>query len=279
MSMDIKDSIFYTEFELISNIIKLAKNDYVSISLSSTDEYLKVDKNTNYTINLKIGSKLSKDSATYKCIVEGKPLVTITPKELFGISLKTSAIPIKNNNGNIIGCFAVGENIEDFTELEDLGNATFLPLKKMSSLIEKLHINLKNINTENNEALQSLIVARNEALNTNNIISYVDTLAKQTNLIALNARIESARVENINKEFSIVANEVKKLSNDNQKALEDISKILNNIKASTTNITNQLDSSNSEFALQVQAIEKIYSKIKDIVNMSTNLQNQIKEFI
>ena len=279
MSNDIMDSMFYIGFDLISSIIKLSRNDYVLISLSSRDEYLKIDRNANYTLYLEAGSKINRDSATYKCIKEGKPIIAITPKELFGVSLKTSAIPIKNSDGKVIGCFALGENIEDFTELETLGNATFEPLKKMASLIEKLHINLKDISDENSLALNNLLKAKDEALNTNSIISYVDTLAKQTSLIALNARIESARVESINKEFSIVANEVKKLSNDNQKALEDISEILNNIKVSTTNITSQLENSNNEFQLQVQAIQNIHIKIKEIINMSVDLQNKIKNFI
>jgi methyl-accepting chemotaxis protein len=84
---------------------------------------------------------------------------------------------------------------------------------------------------------QSMIQLSNQTRQIGDIISTVDDLAQQSNLLAVNASIEASRAGEHGKGFSVVAQEVKNLAAQSKQATNRVRSILNEIVQATASAT------------------------------------------
>ena len=95
------------------------------------------------------------------------------------------------------------------------------------------------------------------------VVSLINDIAAQTNLLALNATIEAARAGESGKGFAVVASEVKTLANQTARATQDIGGRVEQIQDATRRT--------------VESIEKIVATITDMRNISANIASAVEQ--
>ena len=99
------------------------------------------------------------------------------------------------------------------------------------------------------------------AENVGDILSAIQSISEQTNLIALNAAIEAARAGEAGRGFSVVSDEIRKLAEQTNLETEKIGNIINNIQ------------------VEVKTVENANNKVSEDVNKGIEYSNAVKENI
>jgi methyl-accepting chemotaxis protein len=108
-------------------------------------------------------------------------------------------------------------------EIKTMGVVTKSCVDKMKDTIERTQVLSNNLD-------EFAVATLGHVKETDHIITLIDRITQQTNILGLNASIEAARAGEHGRGFSVVAHEVQKLANNSQEATKKIGEILGRIK-------------------------------------------------
>ncbi|PLX38458.1 MAG: nitrate sensor protein [Hyphomicrobiales bacterium] len=107
------------------------------------------------------------------------------------------------------------------------------------------------------------------------VVEIIRDIAEQTNLLALNATIEAARAGEAGRGFSVVASEVKELSDQTAKATEEIANQINAVQGLTENAVNSIRNISSS----IGDVRDVTTAITVAVNEQSTATREISESI
>ncbi len=249
----------------------------VSLALTDLEKTIATMNTEKLGVTLKVGDPINPGTSTHEAIRTDKTIMRIIPKEILGTVIRTIAVPIKDSTGHIVGCLSVGYSLAQQNELKTMADNLAASLEQVSAGIGQVSSGVQSLVETNMGITQLADKTGKETEHTDHIINVVRNIASQTNLLGLNAAIEAARAGEHGRGFSVVAEEIRKLSNSSAESINQINTTLKSVQARVGEIAAHLKGSDEVFAQQAAALQEISASIEEL-NATAQVLRKMAEF-
>lgn len=162
-------------------------------------------------------------------------------------------------------------------ELKEMISILHDSLTQISSSMEEIAASAVEVSS--NQANLNIEILNVEKMSEeiNDVVEFIKEIADETRLLGLNASIEAAKAGTAGLGFGVVAEEIRKLSNDSKQTVIKIREFLNNIRTSVSQTVDMGAGTMMNSGQQAAAIEQVTASIEEINALTENLKAVVDE--
>ncbi|MCG6217897.1 methyl-accepting chemotaxis protein [Vibrio furnissii] len=140
------------------------------------------------------------------------------------------------------------------------------------NVVESTLKNIDQLSSTLQSSQQSIASLNDHVEKIGGAVTIIQSIAEQTNLLALNAAIEAARAGEQGRGFAVVADEVRSLATRTHQSTEEITKVVSAIQSQMNLVINDIDQCNAQGQETLHASHQLDESLRQIIHDMSTIQ-------
>lgn len=223
---------------------------------------------------IQVGDPLGEDMIAQRVICGRESIATEIDASKYGVPVMIVTYPCfdEDDPSQVVATFGIVIPRKTATDLREMSNNLGSALAEISSVIQGLAVAASEISSAERNLNNNIMDIFKLSEEINQVLAFIKQIADETKMLGLNAAIEAARAGEVGRGFGVVAEEIRKLSDESKGTV-------GKIKGLTDSIKQKVDETikNSQVTLrsseeQAASAEEMSASIEEITSMSEQLE-------
>jgi hypothetical protein len=245
-----------------------------SITVCDLDKIVGVYPGERINLGVSIGEALHPQTPLARAISENKEIYVEVPGHVYGFEFTAKGLPLHDKDGNVIG--GIGIAVRRQTELRTISDQILVSLSQANEGIASVTKGSVSLSEFSQQLLAQSQQANEDVKQSDQVLAIITNIADQTNLLGINAAIEAAHAGDKGRGFGIVANEIRKLSQETAASTQKIRETLQQFQKATNEIRLAIEKITAIGVEQASSTQNVSTFMEEIQEMSEKL-NQFAE--
>jgi FtsZ-binding cell division protein ZapB len=237
--------------------------DDCHFTISDTEKFIVSIPGDTLVMAIKVGDPIKEGAITKVALEKKERLIVEGNKELYGVAHIAVCTPIIEN-GEAVGCVSIGYSMEKSDKINQMAD-------KLSDMVNEISETSKSIATssqelarrnENLTAISDSVKDKMEVIS--DVVEFVLHITSRTNLLGLNAEIESAHAGEYGRGFAVVAKEIRRLSQESQQSSNKIKTEIETIESLIYDILKEIEHSAGFTEEQAASTEELSAAMEQL---------------
>lgn len=240
----------------------------------------------------KVTHRMGSEKFDLKEFVVGTPLrdgdtgsVTIKSRRKTQVDLTTKkygnmrmlGIPLFDEDTNeLVGSFGITTPRNLARDLQEMAAKLSLTTSEIAEAMQGIAESAGEITHTEGRLAQHIKAVQDNSASISEILGFIKSVADQTKMLGLNAAIEAARAGEHGRGFGVVAEEIRKLSDQSKQTADEIGKLIREIDSTVKEAVAASEGTVQQSQEQAAATEEITASVMEMAQMAEKLTDVAK---
>jgi len=226
---------------------------------------------------LQVGTLLKEDGIAKECIRAQKPVMKDIDASVYGVATRGILVPLFDPDDKmIVGTFGIYLPRTLAFSLQELASKLNTSIQEIAAVMEEVAASAGEISSNEGQLSERVKEVVEISAEINEVLDFIKNVADQTKMLGLNAAIEAARAGEYGRGFGVVADEIRKLSDQSKETADRIRKLTREIESKLQVVNQAAEGTLKQSQEQAAATEEVTASVMEMSRMAEQLAEVAK---
>jgi len=229
--------------------------------------------------NIQVGTPLMEGMTATEAIRTKQIAVKEFDASVYGVPTLVMSYPLfdEDDPTKVVATFGIMMPRKIQVQLQEIAGNIERGLEDISSGIQQLAAAASEISNNEKQLNENVGEVFELSEQINEVLGFIKQIADETKMLGLNAAIEAARAGDVGRGFGVVADEIRKLSDESRTTVVRIRDLTEQIKNKIAETTARSEQSMRASEEQAAATQEITASVEEITAMSEEMKRIAEE--